>query len=87
MGRISNYTSDTSVDKTDKFLGSNFGGQTKNFSVFDVNTFLKNNYNFWSCSYNYIGKTFSIVVIIVYLILIFYFIVLELLVQLVLFEI
>jgi hypothetical protein len=43
MGRISNYVSDTTVEKTDKFLGSNFNGQTKNFSVFDVNTFLKNN--------------------------------------------
>ena len=40
MGRISNYTSDTTVEKTDKFLGSNFNGQTKNFNVNDIQVFL-----------------------------------------------
>ena len=42
MARISNYISDTSVDKSDKFLGSNSSGQTKNFVVSDINHFLKN---------------------------------------------
>ena len=42
MPRISTYTSDTSVEKTDKLLGSNAGGATKNFAVQDISTFLKN---------------------------------------------
>lgn len=42
MGRISNYISDTSVEKTDKLLGSNSGGATKNFAVSDINKFMKN---------------------------------------------
>ena len=42
MARISTYQSDTSVEKDDKFLGSNFGGTTKNFVVKDIATFLAN---------------------------------------------
>jgi len=41
MSRISNYTPDTSVEKTDKLLGSNFGGATKNFSLASISDFLK----------------------------------------------
>jgi len=41
MARISSYTKDTSVEKTDKFLGSNFGGATKNFTVSDISNFFK----------------------------------------------
>ena len=43
MARISTYTSDTSVEKTDKLLGSNSGGATKNFAVQDVSKFLREN--------------------------------------------
>ena len=43
MARISTYTSDTSVEKTDKLLGSNSGGATKNFAVEDVSKFLREN--------------------------------------------
>jgi len=42
MARISTYQSDTSVEKDDKFLGSNFGGTTKNFAVQDIARFLSN---------------------------------------------
>jgi len=42
MPRISNITPDTSIEKTDKLLGSNASGETKNFAVQDVSTFFKN---------------------------------------------
>ena len=42
MARISTYQSDTSVEKTDKLLGSNLGGTTKNFAVQDISKFFKN---------------------------------------------
>ena len=42
MPRISKFTSDTTVEKTDKLLGSNADGSTKNFAVQDVSTFFKN---------------------------------------------
>ena len=42
MPRISTYTSDTSVEATDKLLGSNAGGATKNFAVQDISKFFKN---------------------------------------------
>jgi len=40
MARISTYTTDESVQATDKLLGSNAGGETKNFRVEDITTFL-----------------------------------------------
>ena len=42
MPRISTYTSDTSVEATDKLLGSNAGGATKNFALQDISKFFKN---------------------------------------------
>jgi len=42
MARISTYQKDTSVEKSDKFLGSNLGGTTKNFAVEDISKFFKN---------------------------------------------
>ena len=42
MPRISTYTSDTTVEATDKLLGSNAGGATKNFAVQDISKFFKN---------------------------------------------
>tara|TARA_R100000329_G_C7600797_1_gene213087 strand:- start:539 stop:1270 length:732 start_codon:yes stop_codon:yes gene_type:complete len=36
MARISTYTVDTTIEKTDKVLGSNIGGQTKNFNMQDI---------------------------------------------------
>jgi|TARA_R110000744_G_scaffold250993_2_gene367016 hypothetical protein len=42
MGRISNFVLDTSVESSDKLLGSNSGGATKNFAILDISTFLKN---------------------------------------------
>ena len=42
MPRISTYTSDTTVESTDKLLGSNAGGATKNFAVQDISKFFKN---------------------------------------------
>ena len=42
MPRISNINLDTTVEKTDKFLGSNSGGATKNFQLSDVSKFFKN---------------------------------------------
>jgi len=41
MARISTYVSDTTVEQTDKFLGSNSGGNTKNFKVSDVSKHLR----------------------------------------------
>ena len=41
MARINTYVSDTTVNSSDKFLGSNSGGQTKNFAVQDIVKFLK----------------------------------------------
>lgn len=42
MGRISNFTLDTSVEESDKLLGSNNNGATKNFQVSDIAKFLAN---------------------------------------------
>lgn len=42
MGRISNFTVDTSVEGTDKLLGSNIGGTTRNFKIEDIAKFLAN---------------------------------------------
>ena len=42
MARISTYQKDTSVEKTDKLLGSNLGGTTKNFAIEDISKFFKN---------------------------------------------
>ena len=42
MARISTYTSDTTVEASDKLLGSNADGSTKNFSIQDIATFFKN---------------------------------------------
>ena len=41
MARLSTYTSDT-VDKSDKLIGTSSGGETKNFVVSDISTFLAN---------------------------------------------
>jgi len=41
MARISTYVSDTTVESTDKFLGSNAGGTTKNFQVSDISKHLR----------------------------------------------
>lgn len=42
MARISTYTVDTSVEASDKLLGSNADGTTKNFTIEDIATFFKN---------------------------------------------
>jgi len=42
MGRISNFELDTSVEGSDKLLGSNSSGATKNFAVADIDKFMKN---------------------------------------------
>jgi hypothetical protein len=41
MGRISNYTRDTTLSNNDKFLGSNSNGDTVNFEVSDITKFLR----------------------------------------------
>jgi len=41
MARLSTYTSDT-VDKSDKLIGTSSGGETKNFVISDISTFLAN---------------------------------------------
>ena len=41
MARIHTYTPDKTVEKSDKLLGSNVGGTTKNFSIEDISKFLK----------------------------------------------
>ena len=41
MARINTYVSDTTVNSSDKFLGSNSGGQTKNFVLTDISKFLR----------------------------------------------
>ena len=41
MARISTYVSDTTVEKTDKFIGSNSGGATKNFQLSDISKYLR----------------------------------------------
>ncbi len=40
MARISTYINDESVQATDKLLGSNAGGETKNFRLGDITDFL-----------------------------------------------
>ena len=42
MGRISTVQLDTSVEPTDRVLGSNSGGATKNFQMSDIAEFLSN---------------------------------------------
>ena len=41
MARISTYISDATVEQTDKFIGSNSGGTTKNFKVSDISKHLR----------------------------------------------
>ena len=41
MARISTYVNDTSISNTDKFLGSDGSGTTKNYSLLDVTAFLR----------------------------------------------
>lgn len=41
MARISTYVNDTTVQKTDKFIGSNSGGSTKNFQLSDISKYLR----------------------------------------------
>jgi hypothetical protein len=41
MARIGNYSTDASVENTDKLLGSNAGGATRNFRVADITRFIK----------------------------------------------
>ena len=41
MARISSYTNDTSISNTDKFLGSDGSGATRNYAVLDVTAFLR----------------------------------------------
>ena len=41
MARISTYELDTTVQTTDKFLGSNADGTVKNFKMSDVSTYLR----------------------------------------------
>ena len=40
MARISTYSVDKTLEKTDKLLGSNLGGATRNFTLEDVTTYL-----------------------------------------------
>ena len=42
MARISNYDQDTNVKKSDKLLGSDTGGSTRNFSLASISDFFKN---------------------------------------------
>ena len=42
MARISTYTTDTTVEASDKLLGSNADGTTKNFTIADIATLFKN---------------------------------------------
>lgn len=41
MARISTYTSDTSVEKTDRLIGSNSSGGTKNFAIQNISAYLR----------------------------------------------
>ena len=43
MARISTYTVDNTVEASDKLLGSNADGTTKNFTIEDIATFFKQN--------------------------------------------
>jgi hypothetical protein len=40
MARISTYASDTTLEKSDKLLGSNADGTTKNFSLQEITSYL-----------------------------------------------
>ncbi len=42
MARINTYSTDTTVQKDDKLLGSNANGATRNFSIEDISTFQAN---------------------------------------------
>ena len=41
MARISKYTKDSTVEKTDKLIGSNLNGDTANFTIDDIAKFLR----------------------------------------------
>ena len=41
MARISTYSVDNTVNKSDKLLGSNADGTTRNFSIEDITTYLR----------------------------------------------
>ena len=71
MARISNYSKDTNITSTDKFLGSDTGGATKNFVVEDLQVFIAEtntsgsstsftfNYNTSTLSTGQMGATIS----------------------------
>lgn len=71
MARISNYSKDTNITSTDKFLGSDTGGTTKNFVVEDLQVFIAEtntsgsstsftfNYNTSTLSTGQMGATIS----------------------------
>ena len=40
MARISTYASDTTLEKSDKLLGSNADGTTKNFTLQEITSYL-----------------------------------------------
>ena len=42
MARISTYSQDSNVIKEDKLIGSDSGGETKNFSLESISSFFKN---------------------------------------------
>lgn len=42
MARISTYDIDSSISQNDKLLGSDAGGETKNFTIKDITLYLKN---------------------------------------------
>ena len=56
MARISTYSVDTTLEKSDKLLGSNLGGATRNFTLEDVSKFLKNSNG---ASYVFHNSTFG----------------------------
>ena len=62
MARISNYSKDTNITSTDKFLGSDTGGTTKNFVVEDLQVFIaetNTSGSSTSFTFNYINNTYK----------------------------
>lgn len=56
MARISTYVKDTDITKDDKVLGSDIGGDTRNYSFEDISKFLRNSNG---ASYVFHNSTFG----------------------------
>ena len=60
MARISKYTQDASVSNTDKLLGTDAGGSTRNFSIESLSNFFAENAGVYKHHQNSAGTSWGV---------------------------